>query len=290
MSEQPGDNRFYGELASWWPLISPTDEYAEEAAFIGSVLASAGRPVSEALELGSGGGHNALYLKERFSMTLVDLSADMLEVSRRLNPDCEHHLGDMRTIRLGRAFDAVLIHDAVDYMTNEDDLREALQTAFVHCRPGGVAVFVPDDIAETFVESSDHGGVNEAQLNQDAQQDQDARPAHIIHQTEPERAQESQPKQHARPRAGTSGRAARFLEWSWDPDPTDTWVLTEYAFLLRDADGTVRLVHETHRNGLFDRSVWLRLLAEVGFEASALDEETTEDRHPRVLFVGHRPS
>ena len=42
-------------------------------------------------------------------MTLVDLSDGMLAVSRQLNPECEHHLGDMRTVRLGRTFDAVWV-------------------------------------------------------------------------------------------------------------------------------------------------------------------------------------
>ena len=101
-------------------------------------------PVREVLELGSGGGHVALHLKQRFAMTLVDLSEDMLAVSRRLNPECEHLQGDMRTVRLGRTFDAVFVHDAVDYMTTEADLRRAIETAFAHCRPGGIAVFVPD--------------------------------------------------------------------------------------------------------------------------------------------------
>ncbi len=68
---------------------------------------------------------------------------EMLEVSRRLNPECEHRQGDMRTLRLGRTFGAVLVHDAVDYMTSEADLRRAIDTAFVHCRPGAVAVFIP---------------------------------------------------------------------------------------------------------------------------------------------------
>ena len=74
----------------------------------------------------------------------------MLELSRGLNPGCEHLLGDMRTLRLGRTFDAVLIHDAVMYMTSEADLRAALETAFVHLRPGGAAVVAPDCVRETF--------------------------------------------------------------------------------------------------------------------------------------------
>jgi len=240
--------RFYGDLAAWWPLISPPEEYAEEAAFFADVLDTASIPVRTVLELGSGGGHNAVHLGGRFAMTLVDLSSTMLEVSRELNPGCEHRLGDMRTLRLGRAFDAVLVHDAVDYMTNETDLRSAVATAFAHCRPGGLALFVPDDTAETFAESSDHGGSD-----------------------------------------GNDGRAARYLDWSWDPDPTDTWILTAYAFLLRDPDGSVQAVNETHRTGLFSREVWLRVLTDAGFTPEAVIEQTSEARTPRELFVGHRP-
>jgi SAM-dependent methyltransferase len=151
-------HRFYSDLAAWWPLISPPEEYAEEAAFAASLLRMANPPTRTVLELGSGGGSNAFHLKREFEMTLVDLSADMLAVSRQLNPECEHLQGDMRTLRLERTFDAVFVHDAIDYMTTEADLRQAVTTAYQHCRTGGVAVLVPDNIAENFLPETDHGG------------------------------------------------------------------------------------------------------------------------------------
>jgi hypothetical protein len=86
------------------------------------------------------------------------------------------------------------------------------------------------------------------------------------------------------------GRAARYLVWSWDPDPADTWTLTDFAFLLRDADGQVTSVHETHRTGLFATDTWLRLLRTAGFEARVVTEVTTEERTPRQIMVGHRPA
>jgi SAM-dependent methyltransferase len=151
--------RLYREFAAWWPLLSDPASYAEEAAFYGQVLRSAGaHPVHTLLELGSGGGNNASHLKRDFRMTLVDLSPDMLAVSRALNPECTHEEGDMRTIRLGRLFDAVFIHDAIMYLTTEQDLRAALATAQVHCRPGGVVLIAPDVVRETFQPSTDHGG------------------------------------------------------------------------------------------------------------------------------------
>jgi SAM-dependent methyltransferase len=242
-------HRFYEDLAAWWTLISPPDDYAEEAAFAATVLVSAERPVREVLELGSGGGHNASHLATHFDLTLVDLSEAMLGRSRELNPGCRHHQGDMRTVRLGRTFDAVFVHDAVEYMTTEADLRAAMDTAFVHCRPGGVAVFLPDRTRETFEESTELGEGT-----------------------------------------GADGRAVRFLDWTWDPDPSDTWTATEWVFLLRSAAGEVEVVHERHRLGLFRRDEWLALLGDAGFVARSLPEVTTEDRRPREVFVGHRPA
>ena len=151
--------KLYDELAEWWPLFSAPDDYAEEAAFFARVLTDACEPAPRTvLELGSGGGNNALHLKSKFEMTLVDLSPQMLAVSRKLNPECEHRVGDMRTVNLGRTFDAVFIHDAIAYMTSEAALGAAVSNAYRHCRAGGVALFVPDRVRETFVAETKHGG------------------------------------------------------------------------------------------------------------------------------------
>ena len=64
----------------------------------------------------------------------------------------------MRTLRLGRVFDAIFVQDAVMYLTSEADLQAMLETAYIHCRPGGVILLVPDHVRETFTPSTDHGG------------------------------------------------------------------------------------------------------------------------------------
>jgi len=146
--------KLYGELAAWWPLLSAPDEYAEEAATYQRILLETSEQSSHTLlELGSGGGNNA-NLKAQFRMVLVDRSSGMLDVSRALNPECEHAEGDMRTVRLGRQFDFVFIHDAISYMTTEVDLRRAIETAYMHCKPGGAVLFAPDHVRENFREST----------------------------------------------------------------------------------------------------------------------------------------
>ena len=151
--------RLYGELAPWFHLLTHPSDYAEEAAYYTRLIEqTSDGPMRTLLELGSGGGNNASYLKARFECTLTDLSAEMLALSATLNPECEHVQSDMRTLRLGRVFDAVFVHDAVMYMTTEDDLRATVETAAAHVRRGGVVLLVPDTIRETFSPSVDHGG------------------------------------------------------------------------------------------------------------------------------------
>jgi SAM-dependent methyltransferase len=146
--------KLYDELASWFHLLTQPEEYVEEAEFAAALLAGA----HTLLELGAGGGNNAFHLKAQFQMTLTDLSDAMLDNSRRINPECEHIAGDMRTLRLGRRFDGVFIHDAICYMLNTADLRAAMRTAAEHCKPGGVVLIMPDCVKETFHSGVHHGG------------------------------------------------------------------------------------------------------------------------------------
>ena len=239
----------YGELAAWFHLVTAPADYADEAAEIVRLLAGHGVPLgptnpnASLLELGSGGGNTASHLKARAHLTLTDVAPAMLALSSTLNPECEHIEGDMRTLRLGRTFNAVLVHDAVMYMATEADLRAAMETAFVHLRPGGAVVLLPDFTTETFRAETKHGGHD-----------------------------------------GSDGRSLRYLEWTSDPDPTDTTVVTDYAYLLRDADGSVKVLDDRHVEGIFPRAMWLRLLAEVGFRA-----EVSVDAWEREIFVGVRP-
>ncbi len=251
MTDATGGYRLYGELAGWWPLISPVGEYAAEAGYLAAVLRSAPAGVRDLLDLGSGGGHVAAHLRQALPLapTLVDLSAQMLAVSRQLTPGCAHVQGDMRTLRLGRQFDAVLVHDAIDYVTTVAGLEQVIATAFAHCRPGGLAVFVPDYTAETFEGGTGGGGS-----------------------------------------ADESGRQGSFREWAWDPDPDDECIQVDYEFVLREADGSARVVHESHRLGAFRHGTWLRLLAAAGFQPAGTVPAIAAESAPANLFLCQRPA
>lgn len=151
---------FYDELAPWWPLISPVSDYEEEATEILAVIERHAPTARTALELGSGGGNMAFYLKRRLALTLTDLSAAMLETSRSINPELEHVCGDMRSLELPKHFDLVFAHDAIDYMVTQADLEAAFRTAHRHLHPGGLALFIPDHVRERYEPGTESGGID----------------------------------------------------------------------------------------------------------------------------------
>jgi hypothetical protein len=239
LTEEP---RLYTDLAEWWPLFSPPVHYVEEAADLLPTLLSATDPAPRTLlELGSGGGSLASHLKPHLQLTLTDRSAQMIEVSRRVNPECEHIVGDMRTLDLGRQFDLVFIHDSIMYATDRASVRATLATAARHCRRHGAIVIVPDFVKETFEPGAAKGG-------------EDA----------------------------PDGRGLRYLEWTWDPDPSDDTCDVAFSFLLRDANGRVSVDGDHHRCGVFPRAMWLDWIESAGFRVSSRLDPWNRD-----VFVGH---
>ena len=242
----------YGDLAPWFHLLTAPEEYADDAAFVLDALRQhVDGPLETLLELGSGGGNTASHLKRDLRLTLTDLSPQMLELSQTINPECEHVAGDMRTLRLERTFDAVLVHDAICYMTTEADLRAAMTTAFDHLRPGGAAVF-------------------------------DARPhPRDLHARAPTTAGTTVPGSRTAARtvrcATSSGPPTRILT------TRRTRSTTRCSCVARMARS--RFVGTSTSRGCSRRQTWLDLLGAVGFEAHAV-----VDPERRTVFIGRRPA
>lgn len=244
MTHATAEPRLYTDLATWWPLFSPPAHYTEEASdLLPDLLSAPDAPPTTLLELGCGGGSLAFHLKSALRLTLTDRSPQMLAVSRKANPECEHVQGDMRDLDLRREFDIVLIHDAIMYATDAASVRAALATTFRHCRPGGGAVIMPDCVRETFHPETTTDG-------------------------------EDHP----------DGRGLRYLEWTWDPDPSDDTFEAAYSFILREADGTIRFDGDQHRLGLFPRAAWREWLRQAGFVV-----RSRVDRWKRELFICRKP-
>ncbi len=110
--------------------------------YVDLIKRTAAKPPSTLLHLGSGAGGQDVIFKRHFTVTGVDLSLGMLNKARNVHSDIEYIEGDMRTLRLNRQFDAVAIPDSIDYMASQEDLQQAIQTAVMHLKTGGVLLVV----------------------------------------------------------------------------------------------------------------------------------------------------
>lgn len=240
-------NRLYDDLAYLWPVMSPPEEYAEEAAYWRAALREAlGPGQHKVLELGVGGGHNLSHLTDEFQATAVDVSENMLAHCKRLNPDVECLVGDMRTVRLGRGFQAVLIHDAINHMLSEADLLAAFTTAAAHLEPGGVLITSPERFRETF---------------QGPQVDVQTRRREDMELT--------------------------YLEYTHDPDPTDSTVETVLTYLIRTGHH-VRVEHDRMISGVFPKGVWGQLLEASGFAFEERRYRLESADQEYAMLVGRR--
>lgn len=259
----PNTPRLYDDLAWLWPLISPPEDYATEAAvLLGHIREHFGiddqaplrRPGTaeplRVLEFGAGGGHTLTHLAHAgMRCTAADLSESMLDNCRRLVPDVDAHLGDMRTLdltdRQPGGFDVVLIHDAIDYLLTPDDLAATCANVRRHLAPDGLACIAPTYTLETLAP-----GEFEAD-----------RPPRV---------------------SDDRLRGLAYCAYISDPDPNDQRFDLTLVYLLEHAQrpGTsagprVEVVTDRHTCGVFDRPTWLTLLQDAGFDA--IDATVTLD-------------
>ena len=235
--------RLYADLAWLWPMWGDAaDEYAHYCRHVAGLVGQyAARPAGTLLNIGCGGGKNVFNLKETFSVTGVDLSPAMLAQAGVLNPESTFVQGDMRTFRLGRTFDAVLMDDAVSYMTCLADLAAAFRTASAHLEPGGVLIATPDVTTETFTQNK----------------------------TVATRAS----------RAGAPGELdVVFVENAYDPDPADEQYETTVLYLIRD-HGRLRIEADHWTMGLFSLDAWRGVLRDTGFEVHEGRYNAGEDEY-----------
>ena len=222
--------RLYSDLAWLWPLWGdPDGEYADWCAHVAAMIEKhAQRKVRTLLNLGCGGGKNAYNLKRRYEVTGLDLSNDMLANAAKLNPECTFVQGDMRDFALSRRFDAILIDDAVAYMTSREDLVRLFRAAYGHLEPGGVVIVSPDETKETFKQ-------NETRVS------------------------------YAEAKAKPEGVDVVFIENDYDPDPSDDTYDALILYLIRE-NGKLRVIEDMHTLGVFTADVWPTLLREAGFD------------------------
>lgn len=211
--------RLYTELASWWPLLSPPSHYVEEAADIVPTLQSA--PDSP-------------------PRTLLELGSGGGSLAFHLKTHFELTLSDRseQMLAVSRQVNPECEHIAGDMRTL--DLGRQFDVVMIH----DAVMYLTDELAlrAAFATANRH-----------------CRPGGAVVILPDNVTETFAPETDSGGEDAPDGRGMRWLEWTWDPDPTDTTFKTVWSFLLRDAAGRV-----TGGNGRAPvRALSARLLAVV---------------------------
>lgn len=141
----------FGDYAHYYQMLYRDKDYAREAVFVKRLLQQHARHSTSILELGCGSGnHAAAFLDLGFSVCGVDRSPEMLEhanrklttIRERGQQEAEFVEADIRDVRIGKTFDAVLsLFHVISYLQSDQDLSRAFDSAAVHLSAGGLFVF-----------------------------------------------------------------------------------------------------------------------------------------------------
>ncbi|MBI4220016.1 MAG: class I SAM-dependent methyltransferase [Chloroflexi bacterium] len=137
------DQAFGSLYSDCYDAFYATKDYEAECDLLEAAFRRFGNgPVETVLDLGCGTGGHALPLSRcGYRVTGVDRSAGMLEKAReKAGPAGPEFLeGDLRSLDLGRTFDAAVMMFAVlGYQVENQDVLAALRTVSRHLKPGGL--------------------------------------------------------------------------------------------------------------------------------------------------------
>ena len=140
--------QFGDAYAAMYDVLYTSKDYGRECDLLETAFGVAHHEVRSVLDLGCGTGNHAIPLAQRgYEVVGVDRSPAMLDTARRKADAADvssvgFQLGDLRTLSLGRTFDACLMMFAVlSYQTSNQDVHAALSVAANHLAPGGVLAF-----------------------------------------------------------------------------------------------------------------------------------------------------
>jgi len=133
------------ESARWYDAFYRDEDYAWEVDELVRLIRERCARAADLLDVGCGSGRHLVGLSAEFDCTGVDLDEDALALARRrVPPGVRLVRDDMRTLDLGRTYDAVIsLFSAIGFMRSRTELRQAIAAMARHLAPEGVLVVEP---------------------------------------------------------------------------------------------------------------------------------------------------
>lgn len=134
-------------------------DYRTEASRVAEAVLARNPNAETLLDAACGSGRHLAHFAARFRCSGFDLNEPMIEAARRRVPgSVDLHVGDLRTIELGRRFDAVTcLFSSIGYVRPLEQMRVAVANLARHLDRGGVLVVEPWITPEAWEEDRSFG-------------------------------------------------------------------------------------------------------------------------------------
>jgi SAM-dependent methyltransferase len=141
----------FGSYSDYYDLLYQDKDYAAEAKHVNEVLQRYLPGGQSILELGCGTAAHAVHLiRNGYDIHGVDVSEAMLARAEKNKKNLDSSLsrclsfsiGDIRNVRLGSTYDAVIaLFHVISYLPKNEDIRAVLYTVRSHLRKDGIFIF-----------------------------------------------------------------------------------------------------------------------------------------------------
>ena len=116
-------------------------DYHAETAELRRIIEESCPEARTLLDVACGTGAHLAELRQWYEVEGADLSPAMLAVAGKRLPGIPLRQADMRTLDLGRSFDAVIcLFSSIGYITEPNEMRPAVARLAAHVAPGGVLI------------------------------------------------------------------------------------------------------------------------------------------------------
>ena len=131
-------------LPGLYDALYASKDYAGESARITELIRARSPEARTLLDVACGTGRHLEYLRADFDVEGVDVDEGLLAVARERLGSTALSLGDMRTLALGRRFDAITcLFSAIGHLADTSELDTAIAAMAAHLEPGGVLLVEP---------------------------------------------------------------------------------------------------------------------------------------------------
>jgi len=106
---------------------------------------------STLLDIACGTGAQAAYLQDKFTVTGIDISDEMLEIAKNKVKNAVFINADMCDFNLDSRYDVIInLYGSIGQVKSLESMQKAMKCAFKHLNQGGIFILTPWSTRESF--------------------------------------------------------------------------------------------------------------------------------------------